>query len=149
MVMELAFSIDRDGLVQDSHAKAYAALGGWVRECYGAPLAVTTRAVEGDGGKWSYDVAVPAGTVFDRFQLREDIVVGQRVRHYTVSMAEGGGGDFKQLYEGQSIGTKWIILLDNNVTTTAIATTLRLTVDKAIAPPVLKQFAVFAPCPAA
>ena len=27
MVMEIAFSIDRDGLVQDTHAAVYAALG--------------------------------------------------------------------------------------------------------------------------
>eukprot|EP01048_Picozoa_sp_COSAG05_P030143 COSAG05_NODE_10312_length_572_cov_1.422833_1_plen_57_part_10 len=30
LTMELAFAIDRDGLVQDSHANAYKQLGNWV-----------------------------------------------------------------------------------------------------------------------
>ena len=41
MTMELAFSIDRDGLVQDTHAAMYRALGNWVRGCYGSPVAET------------------------------------------------------------------------------------------------------------
>ena len=34
MVMELAFSIDREGLVEKSHASVYKQLGDWVRSCY-------------------------------------------------------------------------------------------------------------------
>lgn len=42
LTMELAFSIDRDGLVQDTHAKVYKQLGDWVRGCYGpsSPFAI-------------------------------------------------------------------------------------------------------------
>tara|TARA_B110000305_G_C19060055_1_gene456679 strand:+ start:185 stop:343 length:159 start_codon:yes stop_codon:yes gene_type:complete len=39
-----AFSIDRDGLVEQSHADLYKALGDWVRECYGTPIASTVGA---------------------------------------------------------------------------------------------------------
>lgn len=39
MVMELSFAIDRDGLVEQSHAAVYRELGTWVRNCYGSPLA--------------------------------------------------------------------------------------------------------------
>ena len=46
MVMELAFSIDRDGLVEDTHAAVYKQLGDWVRACYGRP--VSSVAGEGD-----------------------------------------------------------------------------------------------------
>ena len=42
MVMELDFAIDRRGLVPESHAAVYKQLGGWVRECYGSPLAMSS-----------------------------------------------------------------------------------------------------------
>jgi hypothetical protein len=35
MVMELAMAINRDGLVEPSHAAVYKELGDWVRNCYG------------------------------------------------------------------------------------------------------------------
>lgn len=78
MVMELAFSIDRDGLVQDTHAAVYKQLGDWVRVCYGTPIAETTVAAPGSGSGgigWTYTLKVPAGAVFDRLQLREDTVI--------------------------------------------------------------------------
>ena len=80
MTMELAFSIDRDGLVQDTHAAMYAALGNWARACYGSPVAETAIGTVGIAGPWSYKLDVPAGAVFDRVQLREETV--RQLRHY-------------------------------------------------------------------
>ena len=66
-------------------------------------------------------------------------VVGQRVRNYTVSV------NGQVVKTGEAIGTKRILLLGKNYT----AGTVVLSVQHAIAPPVLRQFAAFAPCPEA
>ena len=142
--MELAFSIDRDGLVEDTHAAVYKQLGDWVRSCYGHPVAQTTVVTSSSGGDWTYDLLVPAGAVFDRLQLREDTVMGQRVRSYNVVLVDGAGAI--ALAAGQAIGTKRIWLLGKNFTGDG-QKLLRLTVNGTIAPPVLRQFAAFAPCP--
>jgi alpha-L-fucosidase len=145
MVMELAFSIDRDGLVQDTHAAMYKALGDWVRTCYGSPLASTSgRGAAVDGA--TFDIVLGPNTTFDRFQLQEETLVGQRVRNYTVSSWNGVSKGWDTLVTGDAIGTKAIHLLPQPLTTTAEKTKLRLTVDHAIAVPVIQQFAVFAPC---
>jgi len=38
MIMELAFAINRQGLVEESHERVYKQLGNWVRDCYGTPI---------------------------------------------------------------------------------------------------------------
>ena len=89
MTMELAFSIDRDGLVEDTHAKVYRQLGDWVRGCYGTPLATASGFGKADrGGGTMYSISVKAGDVFDRFQMIEDTRHGQRVRNWTISAGE-------------------------------------------------------------
>ena len=63
--MELAFAIDRDGLVEDTHAVMYKALGNWVRQCYGSPIKSTSghgTAVNGS----TFELVVPGNTTFDR-----------------------------------------------------------------------------------
>ena len=88
MVMELAFSIDRDGLVQDTHAATYKALGNWVRECYGSPLQMTMgRGTAAHGSV--FELVLAPNTTFDRFQLQEDTLVGQRVRNFTIAWDQG------------------------------------------------------------
>lgn len=139
MVMELAFSIDRDGLVEDTHAAVYKQLGDWVRACYGRP--VSSVAGEGDT---QYDLLVPEGAVADRVMLKEDTTVGQRVRNYTISYQSSQSQPWGSLAVGEAIGTKRIILFGKNITG---GSTIRLTIQHAIAPPVMKQFGAFAPCP--
>ena len=103
MVMGLAFSIDRDGLVEDTHAVVYKQLGAWVRACYGSPLATSSGA--GD----EFVLHLRKGDVFDRFQLVEDIVTGQRIRNYTITMSDGGSK--MTLVNGDAVGQKRIHLL--------------------------------------
>lgn len=150
--MELAFSIDRDGLVQDTHAKVYKELGDWVRGCYGKPLG-EARGVGhkiSDSNMTEYSVNLQAGTRFDRFQMIEDTRYGQRVHNWTIAAVNederpGSANATIVLARGQAIGIKRIVLLGRNITTSG-RTSVRLTVTQAMAPPVLKQFAVFAPC---
>ena len=110
LTMELAFSIDRDGLVQETHAKVYKQLGDWVRGCYGKPLAAIGGAgVAGEGSSTVFSVEVPTGSVFDRFQMIEDTRHGQRVHNWTISAQDDQRTTV--LATGQAIGIKRITLL--------------------------------------
>jgi alpha-L-fucosidase len=113
MVMELAMAINRDGLVEPSHAAVYKQLGDWVRECYGNAnnngLAVWSSKQkqgqnhsvllnDGDGdefidddGNWRLKLKLSNSKssksfAFDRIVLQEDISVGQRIRNYTITL---------------------------------------------------------------
>ena len=144
MVMELDFAIDRRGLVPDSHAAVYLQLGNWVRECYGRPLAM----VSGQGDE--YVVTLRAGEHFDRFQLQENTLLGQRIRQYTIESqpaAAAAGTSWKHIVSGQAIGTKRIILLPGPAVTVASGgLRVRLRVVRSVAKPILRFFGVFQPC---
>ena len=89
-VMELDFAIARTGKLDPSHSLLYAALGGWIKTCYGSPLANTSYApppVQGPGrGYLSYSVTieVPAGQQADRLMFKEDQSHGQRILSFEV-----------------------------------------------------------------
>lgn len=153
MTMELDFAIDRRGLVPESHAVVYSQIGRWVQACYGSPLAMT----QGQGNE--FVISVRAGEVFDRFQLKENTLLGQRVRRYTIESSQPtnatrGGSvsappptqkQWHHIVSGQAIGTKRIILLPEAVKATADLQ-LRLRIEDAVAVPILRLFAVFQPC---
>lgn len=140
MVMELAFSIDRDGLVQDTHAAVYRALGEWVRACYGTPLASTS------GSGVEFALRVTKGAAFDRLQLMENIVVGQRVRNYTIeTRPSAGAANWTVVAGGGAIGRKRIVLLPGPVTA-AEDMDVRVRVIRSVAPPELLLFGVYRPC---
>ena len=118
LTMELDFAIDRDGLVEDTHAAVYKQLGDWVRGCYGKPLAMASgTGVVDANGSTVFSVVVRARSVFDRFQMIEDTWHGQRVHAWTISAEAEGGGGAAVLATGQAIGIKRIILLGRNITT--------------------------------
>lgn len=136
MVMELAFSIDREGLVEDTHEAVYKQLGAWVRECYGSPVGSTS----GSGHEFSWRAWQP----FDRLVLEEDLVLGQRVRNYSVELkAAAGGAPWVPIARGGAIGRKRIHLLP---AVHAANATLRLRVAAAMSTPVFKSMGAFAPC---
>lgn len=139
MVMELAFSINRDGLVEESHAKVYRQLGQWLQQCYGSPLAVAS------GKGYVFNLfALREGQMVDRFQIQEDIVMGQRVRNYTIEHSSSKG--WVPLVTASAIGRKRIHLLPKSLMVSP-SMMIRLRIDNAIAEPSIKQFSAFAPCP--
>jgi len=141
MTMELAFSIDRDGLVEASHAQVYKQLGDWVRTCYGSPLASTS----GIGNTFLLNLM--PGQVVDRFQLEEDISLGQRVRNYTIRVRDSLNS-WSTLVEGSAIGRKRIHILGGPITVSSrFGSQLQLLVSHAIARPQVKAFMAFKPCP--
>ena len=107
----------------------------------GSPLA----SASGSGN--SYTLRLRKGDTVDRFQLQEDIVVGQRVRNYTItsesspSSSDGGVGGAAStvLVSGDAIGTKRIHLLPAPITVQQ-DTTIRLLVTHAVATPQIKSF---------
>merc|ERR1712129_287889 len=95
----------------------------------------------------SFSLQLRAGDVFDRFQLQEDIVLGQRVRNYTIESSSTGldAGTWQTLVSGSAIGAKRIQLLPEAVTVTADSQ-IRLRITAAAATPELKFFGAFRPC---
>lgn len=142
MVMELAFSINRDGLLDESHVKAYRQLGDWVQQCYGALLAFAS----GKGYEFNL-FSLREGQMVDRFQIQEDIVVGQRVRNYTIEHSSPSDNRWVPLVTASAIGRKRIHLLPRSIRVSS-SMILRLRIENAIAEPSIKQFSAFAPCQA-
>ena len=62
-------AVHLSGGIDPKHAAAYAAFGGWIRSCYGTPLASTSM----PKGDWSVQVPFTQGaTNFDRVMMGEE-----------------------------------------------------------------------------
>jgi alpha-L-fucosidase len=144
----LAVSIDRTGLVEKSHEIVYQQLGDWVRSCYGQPVASRNGVVldhRSSSSNQQLVLRLPQGVTLDRIMIQEDIVWGQRIRNYTLSM---GNGDVL-VSDGTSVGRKHIHILPQSLTVednNEEEATLVLTVTQSIAPPHIQLLGVFAPC---
>merc|ERR1712072_1497353 len=93
----------------------------------------------------SFILKMQHGDTFDRFQLQENIVLGQRVRNYTIESSTDGSV-WEALLSGSAIGMKRIHLLPKPIAVTN-SLQIRLRITGAIATPELKSFGVFRPCP--
>ena len=99
-VMELDFAIDRDGLVQASHAALYERFGKWIRSCYGEQNLMARASTSS-----SVTVALAPGEAFDRIVLQEDQSTGQKIRRWTVEWT-ADGVNWSGFGSGASIGNK-------------------------------------------
>ena len=151
--IELDFAINRDGLVEPSHAARYQAFGGWIHACYGGPPTFAGRAL----ANASASVASAAQTVslvtesrlvdIDRVMLQEDQAFGQRIRAWRVEVRAGASGGWAPFAQGRAVGNKRIAVAEAPAPPVA---QFRLTVTEAAEWPVhLSNFAAFASCPAA
>jgi alpha-L-fucosidase len=145
---------DRLGLVPTGDVAKLTAVGNFVKQCYGAPVA-TFGAASLSGPDDYIDLALPSGAgAIDRLWLREDFAAhGQRVQEFLVSVSVtapalpggggGGGATFVAVSNGSSIARKRIVLLGSAVSASAV----RVQVTEALAWPVhMQEVAVFAPC---
>ena len=139
-VLELDFAIARNGKVDPTHAARYKEFGDWIRACYSSPVANTTG--EGRVVTLTLSPAQQAVAV-DRVWVREDIAQGERIRAYEVDVLYVGSTQWVQLSNGTSVGNKKIDFAGQLQHVQQI----RLNVTDAAAPPVIADFAVFAPCP--
>jgi hypothetical protein len=140
--LELDFAINRDGLVEPSHAATYAALGAWIRGCYGTALAATNGSLGALDDQLTLSLAQP--TLVDRVVIQEQLELGQRIRNFTVESQHAPGGPWLPYGGGESVGHKRILLLENR---SVVALRLHVTARMAATlEPVVANFAAFAPC---
>ncbi|CAE8678377.1 unnamed protein product [Polarella glacialis] len=138
-VLELDFAINRAGLVDESHAARYKELGGWIRTCYGKPVAESAV-----NGTYAELILPPGAPAVDRVMLQEDLAQGQRVRNYTAELQVPGAG-WKVFSQGQSIGNKRI---DLGSATRAWSFRLNITNFAGTNGPFITKFAVYQACSA-
>jgi alpha-L-fucosidase len=153
-MLEMDFAINRDGVVEPSHAARYKELGDWVTACYVTGLKYVTAGnctsqgcvLEIDLTKGSPHANGAAGITIDRSMVQEQIADGQRVRSYKVELITAAGATVP-LSSGHSVGNKRIDVLAKPVKNAVKA---RLTIQQYAGTAVqITRFAVFAPCPSA
>ncbi len=148
MIMELAFAINRDGLVEASHEKVYKELGAWVEKCYGR--AVLSK--QDTNGNRVIELRLPEDepASFDRIVLQEDIAMGQRIRNYTIDFVYLHGETIPLVTNGTSVGRKRIHVMGPDVVaamqTGGRSRSVILTITDDIAPPHLKIFGLYEEC---
>lgn len=116
-VMELDFAIDRNGLVHPAHADLYRALGGWVRQCYGSPVA---QIVQRGGNIVLPATSSGAPVLVDRVTIEENLAEGQLIRNFTVRVQEDKAGEWAVVGGGESIGNKRIVVFSSPVEAVAV-----------------------------
>ncbi len=122
---------DQRGLVPKMDAEVGAAFGKEISRRFGKPLAET----KGHGNNVVLRLGAP--TRIDHVVIREDIAQGERIRQFTVE-ALVPGNHWQKLFEGQSVGHKWIIKFP-----ALEAAQVRVQVSKCTASPHLRSLAVY------
>lgn len=148
--LEMDFAIDRTGRVDPAHAALYATLGGWIRSCYGSPVAEKSSKPpteelwisSGSPNVWSLELDLGAAVV-DRVVIREDQAYGQRILAYKV-YAIASDGTKSSFSNGTAVGNKRIDLHNaGGVSGSVVLEVMSTAMDL---PVVLKSFAAFTPC---
>ena len=122
---------DGHGELPEAQIRRLKEFGDEINARFSRPLAAT----HGEGA--TLDLKLAAAMTVDHLQLREDIRTGERVREFVV---EGCGeeGKWRTLLRGTQIGARQLVPIP------AIKLTdLRLTVEKSVGQPVIRDFSVF------
>lgn len=119
----LDFAPNQEGLIAPDQAVRYAELGSWIRGCYSQAVASANFSSSSS----SFELEIPQGSSYDRVVLRENQVAGQLIRGYVVEVLAQNATDWVQVVTGQSVGNKWIHLLDNASGITAHQLRVRIT----------------------
>ena len=152
-VLELDFAIDRNGLLQEDHARLYKRFGDWRRACYDDSLAeATTVASAAQSGATAVaQVSLGAGgQVFDRVVLTEDQTKGQIVRGWLVEWttdpycSRQQNCSWTRFGNGSAIGNKRIVLAEGAMSHRA--THVRLTITASYGGQPSATLKVHSPC---
>ena len=126
----LGLTPDPTGLMPEPDVQRLREFGDEIKKRFSTPLAATS----GRGTK--VDIKLAKSQRMNQLVIQEDIVEGERIREYKVEALVDG--KWKTVASGQSIGHKWIHMIEE-VTTQR----LRLVVNKSIAEPIIKTFSVY------
>ena len=126
----LGLTPDPTGLMPEPDVQRLREFGDEIKKRFSTPLAATS----GRGTK--VDIKLAKSQRMNKLVIQEDIVEGERIREYKVEALVDG--KWKTVASGQSIGHKWIHMIEE-VTTQR----LRLVVNKSIAEPIIKTFSVY------
>ena len=110
-----------EGLIAPDQVARYKEFGDWMRGCYyGGGVAGKTEHPLGSAEAGTTQL-VQFGTpqTIDRVVIREDQTDGQAIRGWEIR-GETSPNQWTILANGSSVGNKWITLLENNVTITAL-----------------------------
>lgn len=119
------FAPTPEGLIAPIQVGRYKEFGDWMRGCYyGTGVAGKIERSLGsvDAGT-SQLVRFDTPQTIDRVVIREDQTEGQAIRGWEIR-GETSSNQWSVLASGSSVGNKWITLLDNNVTVTALNSTV-------------------------
>ena len=134
----IGIGIPPNGTVANTaQAAALAALGSWIRGCYGAPIAQTS------GTGTEFTVMPSAAVTLDRVVLQEDQTTGQRVRSWELT-AYLANGSAVQLGAGKSVGNKRIVAFPELIEVTMVL----LNITAAVGTPTVSNFAIYGGCDA-
>jgi len=124
---------NRDGLIPEADFRRYAEFGAEIRRRFASPIAETSGTGE------AVELALPAPSRIGHVVLMEDIEHGERVCRYRVE-GRVGGDSWRTLCDGTAIGHKCI----QEIGPVEVAA-VRFVCTEAVAPPLLRQLAVYAP----
>lgn len=158
-VLELDFAIDKTGNVNSTHAARYKEFGDWIRSCYGQSIMSTNGTIENSNnnnnngnknknGKKNKRVTSNNGlslvlgadknVQFDRIMIRENLLMGQRVRSFDIYI------NGTNVYSSTAVGNKRIVLFSQTYHSPA---TISLNITNFVGDSVdIINFSVFAPC---
>lgn len=122
--------IDNRGRVPDADVKQFTSLGQELSRRFATPQAETSG--EGD----VVELVLQEPTAINHIVMMEEIAEGERIRSYRLEVLVHG--DWQLIARGQSIGHKRIVRMD-----TMEASLVRITIDKAVATPLIRKLAAF------
>jgi alpha-L-fucosidase len=129
--LTIGLDVNPDGLIDDVEFRRCEEFGRELRRRFGKAIAET----KGEGSE--VELALPQPQRIDHVVVMEDIAHGERVRAYVVEGLRPGN-DWEKLCDGISIGHKRI----QRFPPTEVAK-LRLRVTSSVAPPHIRNLAVF------
>ena len=131
------FAPKPDGSLPPEQVATAAALGAYVKACYGAPVAHT------QGNTSVLSLPLPTATAIDRVLVSEDIRFGQLVRAFSIS-ATLANGSTATLVNGTAIGAKFIAVFANVSVTSLVLNVTAVAATGTYETPFICSFAAFA-----
>eukprot|EP01052_Picozoa_sp_SAG31_P022992 SAG31_NODE_1861_length_7044_cov_169.866379_1_plen_569_part_00 len=132
-LLMMDFSPTAEGIISPKHAARYAEFGQWQRGCYDAGgtgmVGIAEHALGSEEAGSTQLLKLDRPRMIDRVVVREDQTQGQTILQWEVqaqlsphSSKVVSSMAWTRIANGTSMGNKWIVLLEKNLTVSAIRT---------------------------